>query len=405
MRPDTVAIGSLPPVGVVPRRMAAQVIRREKYGEPRSAFQLEEVEVPEIKNDEVLIAVMAAGVNYNNVFAAQGYSVDLIAYRMKHGDPLDFHIGGSEASGIVYSVGSSVSNVKVGDEVVIQGGVWDANDPEIQAGGDVVLSPGFKAWGFETNWGAFAQFSIVKGYQCLPRIQHLSWEESAVYMLTGATIYRMLFRWQPNVMKPGDVVLVWGGAGGLGVMAIQLVRESGGRAIAMVSSEDKIKTCNDLGAIATINRNEYRHWGLVPQGPGDAPEQLLFRDETKRLAREILSYTGGEAPSIVLEHPGESTMATSLFLCKPGGMVVTCGGTTGYTGSFDLRYLWMKQKRIQGSHFASLDECQAVNALVKEKRLQPVLSRTFSFEETGLAHQLMLENRHPHGNMAIRIGL
>ena len=84
-------------------------------------------------------------------------------------------------------------------------------------------------------------------------------------------------------------------------------------------------------------------------------------------------------------------------------MVVTCGGTSGYAGSFDLRYLWIFQKRIQGSHFASLDECRYVNELAMSGDIKPVLSEVFSFSDIPKAHQLMAENKHSWGNMAARI--
>jgi len=401
---DTVAIGELPPLGVVPKRMAAQVIRQERFGEPEHAIRLEEIEIPEIAPDEVLVAVMTAGVNFNNVWAAKGYPLDVIGLRMKNGDPYDFHIGGSEGAGIVYKTGSAVTGVSVGDEVVLHGGTFDPRDPAIAAGGDPVLSPTFRAWGFETNWGAFAQFTKVKHYQCLPKPKGLSWEEAATYILSGATIYRMLHHWTPNTVRDGDVVLIWGGAGGLGVMAIQIVKEAGGIPVAIVSSDDKREICIGLGAKGVINRNHFSHWGVLPPGDVHSVEHEAWKEEIKRFRKELTAITDGALPAIVIEHPGEATMPTSLNVCKNGGMVVTCGGTTGYTGSFDLRYLWMMQKRIQGSHFASPDECIALNRMVEQKRIRPVLSATFEFSETAHAHQLMHDNRHPYGNMAIRIG-
>ncbi|HNH09142.1 MAG TPA: alcohol dehydrogenase catalytic domain-containing protein, partial [Leptospiraceae bacterium] len=114
--PEIVPVGTLPPVGVVPKKMHAQVIRQNRFGEPTNAFQVEQIDIPELAPDEVLVGVMAAGVNYNNVWAALGYPVDVIGARMKKGEKEDFHIGGSDASGIVYKVGSNVKNVKVGDE-------------------------------------------------------------------------------------------------------------------------------------------------------------------------------------------------------------------------------------------------------------------------------------------------
>ena len=89
--------------GELPSTMAAWVIRQEREGEPIDAFQLEEIEVPEPGAFEVIVRVMAAGVNFNNVWAAQGKPVSVFGY----GDHPEFghHIGGSDASGIVWKVG------------------------------------------------------------------------------------------------------------------------------------------------------------------------------------------------------------------------------------------------------------------------------------------------------------
>jgi crotonyl-CoA carboxylase/reductase len=81
-------------------------------------------------------------------------------------------------------------------------------------------------------------------------------------------------------------------------------------------------------------------------------------------------------------------------------MVVICAGTSGYNAVVDLRYLWMRQKRFQGSHLGNDDQARAFNDLVRQGMIDPCLSRTFGFAEIPLAHQLMGENRHPQGNMA-----
>jgi len=403
--PEIVPIGTLPPLGVVPKKMYAFVIRPERYGEPKDAFQIEQIDIPELKPDEVLVAVMAAGVNYNNVWAALGYPVDVIGARNKKGEPERFHIGGSDASGIVYKVGSDVKNLKVGDEVVIHCGMWDRDDPWVKAGKDPMLAPSQLIWGYETNWGSFAQFTKVQEHQCLPKPNHLSWEEAAAYMLVGATAYRMLHHWKPNDVKKDDVVLVWGGAGGLGVMAIQIAKAAGAKPIAVVSSEDKRELCMKLGAVGVINRNQFNHWGALTS---DINKPEVFAQWTKaarEFGKAIWDIVGkGNNPQIVFEHPGESTIPTSMFVCETGGMVVICAGTTGFNATVDLRYLWMRQKRLQGSHFANDENCKGFNDLVINKQIDPVLSRTFKFEETGICHQLMKENKHPHGNMAILVG-
>jgi crotonyl-CoA carboxylase/reductase len=106
------------------------------------------------------------------------------------------------------------------------------------------------------------------------------------------------------------------------------------------------------------------------------------------------------SPTIVFEHPGETTVPTSIFLVDTGGMVVVCAGTTGYNAVVDLRYLWMRQKRFQGSHFANDEQSYAFNDLVVAGKIDPCLSQTFTFEEIGTSHQLMYENKHPEGNMS-----
>jgi len=111
-----------------------------------------------------------------------------------------------------------------------------------------------------------------------------------------------------------------------------------------------------------------------------------------------------KSPRLVFEFPGEDTIPTSVFVCDTGGMVVICAGHTGYNATIDLRYLWMRQKRLQGSHFANDEQSYAFNQLVIDGKIDPCLGRTFKFEEIGLCHQLMLENRAPEGNMSALIG-
>ena len=400
MTTDIYPVGQLPPVGEVPKKMFAQVIRPERFGEPEKAFQIEEIEVPAPGPEDALVAVMAAGINYNNVWAARGIPIDVTKVHGKLGEPSDFHIGGSDASGIVYQVGDRVTNVKVGDRVVIHCGQWDSEDPVVKAGRDPMFGNSFRIWGYESNWGSFAQFTKVQAHQCMPKASHLTWEAAAAPTLVGSTAYRMLTGWPPNIVEEGDPVLVWGGAGGLGSMAIQIVRELGGKAVAVVSSEEKGEFTKSLGAVGYVNRKSFDHWGMPPHWT-DNEGYTKWMEGAKGFGKAFWDALGSKAsPRIVFEHPGEDTVPTSIFMCDTGGMVVICAGTTGYNAVADLRYLWMRQKRFQGSHFANDDQSNAFNRLVLDGKIDPCLSRTFSFDEIGASHQLMFENRHPEGNMA-----
>ena len=396
-------LGETPPLGHVPRKMYASVIRQERYGMPKQAFKTEVVDVPPIGPRQILVWVMAAGINYNNVWASLGTPVDLIATRSRRdpGQP-DFHIGGSDASGVVWAVGEEVTEVSVGDEVVLSCAMWDENAPDIQAGVDPITSPTAKIWGYEENWGSFAQFTRVEPHQCHPKPENLSWAAASAYMLVGATAYRQLLGWPPNTVQEGTPVLIWGGTGGLGSMGIQITRAMGGIPIAVVSSDDRREFCLKLGAHGVINRCDpaFTHWGRLPDIDDEAAFAAWMKGANafRKKWSEVLGSRDG--PKIVLEHPGEAPIPTSILLCDNAGMVVICAGTSGFNADVDLRYLWMRQKRLQGSHFANFEQCRALNEMVRAGQIDPVLSQTFSFEDIGLAHQLMYDNTHPPGNMA-----
>lgn len=393
-----------PPLGAVPEQMHAWLIRPERFGEPLKAFQQEVVDVPEPGDDDVLVYVMAAGVNYNNVWAGLGIPIDVIGIRNRAGEPERFHIGGSDASGIVYKVGRNVRSLKVGDEVVVHCGTWDVHSPAIRAGLDPMYDDSFRIWGYETNWGSFAQFTKVQAHQCVPKPKHLTWEAASAYMLVGATAYRMLLGWGRNSVREDDVALIWGGAGGLGSMAIQIAKAKGAIPIAVVSSNDKFEYCQSLGAKGCINRNDFDHWGMLPHWK-DKVGYNTWLQGVRKFGKALWEAIGEKRnPRIIFEHPGETTIPTSIFVCDVGGMVVICAGTTGYNATVDLRYLWMRQKRLQGSHFANDAQSQGLNNLVIEGKVDPCLSRAFRYAELPESHQLMYENKHPHGNMAVLVG-
>jgi crotonyl-CoA carboxylase/reductase len=230
---------------------------------------------------------------------------------------------------------------------------------------------------------------------------HLTWEEAACYTLTLATAYRMLFGHKPHELKPGQNILVWGASGGLGVFATQLAAVAGANAIGVVSSEDKVDYVLSQGAKAVLNRNDFNCWGQLPTVNG--PEFDDYMKECRKFGKAIWNITGKRDVDMVFEHPGEATFPVSVFLVKRGGMVVICAGTTGYNLTMDARFLWMRQKRVQGSHFANLAQASAANQLVIDRRVDPALSEVFTWDAIPDAHEKMLANKHPPGNMAVLV--
>ncbi len=393
---DLYEVGEIPPLGYVPEKMYAWVIRKDRHGPPDQAMQLEAVPTWELDSHDVLILTMAAGVNYNGVWAALGTPVSTLDV---HKQP--YHIAGSDAAGVVWAVGSKVKRWKVGDEVVVHCNQDDGDDEECN-GGDPMFSPSQRIWGYETPDGSFAQFTRVQDRQLMPRPQHLTWEESACYTLTMATAYRMLFGHRPNVLRPGQNVLVWGASGGLGSFAVQLCATAGANAIGVVSEDDKRDFVMQLGAKGTINRKDFKCWGQLPKV--GTPEYAEWFKEVRKFGAAIWEHTGkGNNVDIVFEHPGEATFPVSVFVVKRGGMVVICAGTTGYNLTMDARYLWMHQKRVQGSHFANLLQASQANKLMVERRIDPCMSEVFPWTDIPKAHMRMWKNEHRPGNMAVLV--
>ncbi len=394
---DLYEIGEIPPMGHVPKTMYAWTIRAERHGNPDTAMQVEVIPTWELDSHDVLVLVMAAGVNYNGVWAALGTPISPI--KDVHKNP--FHVAGSDAAGIVWKVGSKVKRWKVGDEVVIHCNQDDGDDEECN-GGDPMFSPSQRIWGYETPDGSFAQFARVQDRQLLERPKHLTWEESACYTLVLATAYRMLFGHRPHVLRPGHNVLVWGASGGLGSMATQLIATSGANAIGVVSEDDKRDFVMQLGAKGVINRKNFKCWGQLPVV--NSPEYAAWMKETRKFGSAIWEITGkGNNVDFVFEHPGESTFPVSVMIVKRGGMVVICAGTTGYNLTMDARYLWMHQKRVQGSHFANYLQASQANKLVVERRIEPCMSEVYTWDEIPKAHMRMFKNQHKPGNMAVLV--
>jgi crotonyl-CoA carboxylase/reductase len=381
--------------GDLPETMAAWVLRQEREGSLEGAYEIEEVEVPHPGPFEVIVRVMAAGVNFNSVWAALAKPISVFNY----GDHPEWghHIAGSDASGIVWKVGAGVTRWKPGDEVVLHANWASYEDPEVH-GLDPLAAPSQLGWGYQTTWGSFAQFCKVQAQQLLPKPPSLSWVDSSAYGVTYFTAYRMLI--DQCRLRAGHKVLIWGGAGGLGVFASQLCAAAGANALGVVSSKAKGELSKQLGAIDYIDRMEFA--GMMRRG-GESPEEEKARfAESRRFAKRVKEVLG-DAPDIVFEHVGKETFPTSVLVAKPFGTVVTCGATTGYMLDFDVRYLWMRQKRIVGSHAFNAYECMLANRLIAEGKIRPVLWRTMSFDGLPEAHRLLYENQHL-GKISILVG-
>jgi crotonyl-CoA carboxylase/reductase len=262
-----------------------------------------------LDSHEVLVLVMAAGVNYNGIWAGLGEPISPSTSTSS-----DFHIAGSDAAGIVWAVGDKVKRWKVGDEVVIHCNQDDGDDEECN-GGDPMFSPSQRIWGYETPDGSFAQFTRVQAQQLMPRPKHLTWEESACYTLTLATAYRMLFGHHPHELKPARTC--WSGALRAASAPSRSSCATPPAPTPSASSPTRTSATSSwsLGAKGVINRKDFNCWGQLPKV--NTPEYKEWFTEARKFGKAIWDITGkGVNVDMVFEHPGEATFPVSTFVVQ-----------------------------------------------------------------------------------------
>lgn len=360
---------------------------KRRRADVRDTLKLGEVPMPELAPDECLVAVMASALNYNTIWSARFepipgfFFLNQLAqsggWNERH--DRDYHVLGSDGAGIVVATGAGVEGWSTGDSVAIWPG-WSRAE-RAMAHDDQVLGDQSLAWGFETNFGSLAHYAVVKSTQLLPKPKHLTWEEAACNTLCAMTAYRMLVSPHGAPFKQGDIVFVWGAAGGLGAYAIQMIRNGGGIAVGVVNSESKQRLLEELGCDLIIRRDQMDLEGLEPRKFAKA-----FREEVRGGL--------GEDPHVVFDAVGQQTFWASVYLLRPGGRVVTCGSSSGYDHSFDNRYLWMRSKKIVGSHGSTKQEALECNRLIELGRLQPALSKVAKLDDVGAAAHELDANTH-----------
>ncbi len=401
---DADAIGALP----LPESFRAAVVRKDDVEmfadvpsadkDPRKSVHIDDVPLPELAPDEAYVAVMASSINFNTVWTTIFEPLPTFGFLERLGresswgarHDLPYHVMGSDGAGVVLQTGSAVRNWKPGDSVTIHCNYVDDQDPS--AHDDSMLASNQRIWGFESNFGGLAEITVVKANQLMPKPAHLTWEEAAVNALCNSTSYRMLVSRNGAHMTQGQTVLIWGASGGIGGYACQYALNGGATPVGVVSSPDKVELLHELGVEGVIDRKAegYAFWN--EEGQQDPREWKRFG----KLIRELV----GEDPDIVFEHPGRQTMGASVFVAKRGGLIMTCAATSGYMIEYDNRYLWMNLKSIKSSHFANYREAWAANKLICEGKVHPILSATYSLEDTGEAAYQVHHNLH-EGKLAV----
>jgi NADPH:quinone reductase-like Zn-dependent oxidoreductase len=320
---------------------------------------------PVIGPGEVLVRVRACALNHLDLWLRRGVPSLKI--------PLP-HIPGSDVAGEVARVGAGVTNVKVGECVMLQPGISCGQCEKCLAGEDS-LCRDYKILG-EMVDGGCAEFVKAPAINCVAIPEGVSLENAAAFPLVSLTAWHMLIT--RAKLKPAETVLVLAAGSGVGSAAIQIAKASGAWVIATAGSDAKLARARELGADQTINHS------------------------TQKIATEVKRLTGRRGVDVVFEHVGEATWNESIRSLVPGGRLVTCGATAGYNGNIDIRYLFTRQIALLGSFMGSKSDLLAALEFLKRGLLKPVIDVVLPLEKCAEAHR-RLENREQFGKIVLKV--
>jgi zinc-binding alcohol dehydrogenase/oxidoreductase len=306
---------------------------------PPDVLRLGQAPDPSAGPGEVVVALRTAALNRRDVFVRKG-----IAPSPK---PV---IPGSDGAGVVRAVGSGVSGISEGDEVVVLPSLgW--------GGGEDAPAPGFRILGGPDD-GTYAELVRLPAENVLPKPPRLSWEEAAALPLGGLTAWRALV--SRARIRPGETVLVIGIGGGVATIALHIARAAGCRVIVTSSSDEKIARARELGAEAGVNYTE-----------GDWPAAV----------REL----AGGGVDVVVDSVG-STWADSIACARPGGRVAVFGGTGGGKVELTVRPVTMGQVSLLGTTMGSPRDFAGLLAAVAVQDWAPVIDTVRPLAEVAAAH-------------------
>jgi NADPH:quinone reductase-like Zn-dependent oxidoreductase len=335
------------------------------HGGPE-VVRVQEMPSPAVGPTDVLVRVRAVALNHLDIWIRNGLPRLTVAFP---------HIPGADVAGVVEEVGSAVTAVRPGQEVVIAPGI-SCGVCSYCVSGEDNLCRSYSILG-EHRHGGFAEFVSVPEANVLPKPLHLTFEEAAAIPLVFLTAWNMLVT--NGRIRFGDEVLIWGAGSGVGSAGIQIAKLFNARVIAVAGAPWKLEKARSLGADEGIDYREQ-----------DVPEEI------KRL-------TGRRGMDIVFDHVGAATWQTSLKVLGRGGRLVTCGATSGPEATTDIRYIYSRKLSIHGTWMGTKRELYEVMRLVEAKKLRPVVHQVFPLERAAEA-QTMMERSEHFGKMVLRVG-
>ncbi|WP_418282759.1 zinc-binding dehydrogenase [Halorubrum sp. DTA98] len=329
----------------------------------RDVIEYGEFPEPEPAADEVVVDVKAGALNHLDVWTRRGLP----------GVELELpHVPGSDAAGVVETVGDDVTRFEPGDRVAVSAGV-SCGECEFCRAGEESQCVSFRILG-EHLPGVHAERAAVPADNLVPVPDDVDWSVAGSASLVFQTAWRML---QTRAdIEAGESVLVLGASGGVGHAAVQIADHAGCEVFATASTEAKLRHAEECGADHVIDY------------------------ETDDFASEIAALTGKRGVDVVVDHVGEATYPDSLASLAKGGRLVTCGATTGPNPDAGLNRIFWNQLSVLGSTMATPGEVDDVLELVWDGTFEPRIRETLPMSEAARAHEL-IENREGFGKVVV----
>ena len=331
--------------------MKASLFRQ--FGD-ENVLNYEEVADLEVKPGQVLIKVLAAGVNRLEYYIREGSVLTDI--------PLP-HVLGSDASGEIAAMGEGVSGFEIGERVIpLPGYPLDENDTDFTP---MPAAPSYAVGGI-LSWGSYAQYMSVPAKWVVKDRTGLSPAEIATLPMVLITAVRAVKT--VGEVKHGDRVLVHAGAAGTGSMNIQIAIALGARVATTVQGEQKARFARDLGA------------------------ELVIDVEKKDFVDEVTKWTDGKGVDVVIDNLGGRVLQESLRSVRTQGIVVAMGFVAGVESTFHVRDFFFTHKQIRGTLMGDKKDLEWGLEQVAAGKIKPLIDRTLPLAQANVAHQLLAAN-------------
>ncbi|MGR9050015.1 zinc-binding dehydrogenase [Halobacillus faecis] len=308
-------------------------------------LKVKELPKQQMSDNEVRVKVHTAGMNRRDLA--------VVTKRHKADDPA--LIPGSDASGIVETVGRSVTKFQPGDEVIVNPGLgWHKNSPAPPKGFEIVGLP---------DHGTFAEYYTCTEDHLERKPDHLSFEEAGVLPLAALTAYRALFT--RGNLEAGQTVMLPGIGSGVLTFCLKFAKAVGARVIVTSRSESKQKEAMNLGADVAISTEENWHEAL-------ASEQV----------------------DLLIESIGNATFNKSLDIVRKGGTIVTFGSTTDDEVTINIRQFFYGQYNLLGSTMGSAEELREMLDFISKHNIKPQLDKVFSMDQYKEAFEYIRDSKN-----------